>query len=249
MAAAGADKSLKIWDIRNYKELTTYYTPTAANSLHISETGLLAVGWGPHVQVFKDVLGKGFKAQSPYMNHLLPGSEVSSVRFCPFEDVLGVGHSEGFSSVIVPGSGEANFDSLEVNPYSAATRIGRRETEVRSLLTKLQPSMISLDPDAIGRVNARAHSERLNAAALEAENENKAAADEQKLKPRAQNKGKNSAIRKYLRKKTANVIDQRRLRIEAALEKEKSLRKQRHRAVKGLSVEKEPYGAALKRFK
>lgn len=249
MAAAGADKSIKIWDIRNYRELASYYTPTAASSLSISDTGLMAVGWGPHVQVFKDVFGKGLKAQAPYMNHLLPGSEVSSVRFCPFEDVLGVGHQGGFSSVIVPGSGEANFDSLEVNPYSNATKIGRRETEVRSLLTKLKPEMISLDPDAIGRVDSRAHSERLNAAAQEAENERMRESEEAKLKPRETARGKNSTIRKHLRKKTANVIDQRRLRIEAALEKEKKLRKDRHRAAKGLPAEKDPHGPALRRFK
>ena len=40
---------------------------------------------------------------SPYMTHKLPGSAIRDLRFCPFEDVLGIGHSKGFSSILVPG--------------------------------------------------------------------------------------------------------------------------------------------------
>lgn len=51
MATSGLDGQMKIWDVRTYKQLQAYYTPTPASCLAISQQGLLAVGHGPHVQV------------------------------------------------------------------------------------------------------------------------------------------------------------------------------------------------------
>jgi len=149
MASAGQDSKLNIWDIRMYKEVHSYFTPTPASSVHTSDRGLLAVGWGPHVTVWQDAFR--VKQKTPYLQHLSAGNTISDVRFCPFEDVLGYGHSDGFESLIVPGAGEANFDALEVNPYE--TRQQRRENEVQMLLNKLKPDMISLNPDFIGEVD------------------------------------------------------------------------------------------------
>ena len=81
-------------------------------------------------------------------------TQTCDVAFRPFDDVLTVGHSGGVASLVVPGSGEANIDSNEANPYQ--TNKQRRETDVRSLLDKLQPEMITLDPDLIGNVD-KAH--------------------------------------------------------------------------------------------
>lgn len=46
-------------------------------------------------------------------------------------------HRAGFSTILVPGSGEPNFDSYVANPYASLRE--RREQEVAHLLDKLQP--------------------------------------------------------------------------------------------------------------
>jgi U3 small nucleolar RNA-associated protein 7 len=245
MAVAGADKTLKIWDVRQFKEVFSYYTPTPASSISIGDSGVLSVSWGPHVTVWKDAFKT--KQQSPYMNHMIPGSRISTVRHVPFEDLLGVGHSNGISSLIIPGSGEANFDALEVNPFETAKQ--RQETEVRSLLQKLPADSISLDPNYIGTVDKRATTQRLKPGELENLTKKKEEDSEQKLEPRPHVKGKNSALRTHMRKKQQNVIDQRKLRLEANLKREKELRAQRVRKEKGIPEEKELLGPALARFK
>ena len=39
------------------------------------------------------------------MKHSVKDRSVQDVKFAPFEDFLGVGHSFGFDSITVPGSG------------------------------------------------------------------------------------------------------------------------------------------------
>jgi hypothetical protein len=72
------------------------------------------------------------------------------MRFVPFEDILGVGHDAGFSSLLVPGSGLAQFDSNEADVYESKTR--RREREVRGVLEKIKPDLITMDADFLGRM-------------------------------------------------------------------------------------------------
>ncbi len=48
----------------------------------------------------------------------------------------------GISTIVVPGAGEANFDSFENNPFAKTKQ--RNESEIQSLLHKLSPDMIAL---------------------------------------------------------------------------------------------------------
>lgn len=245
MAVAGADKTLKIWDIRNFKEAYLYYTPTPATSLDISDTGLLSVSWGPHITVWKDALKK--KQNSPYMNHIIPGSKIEKSKFVPFEDLLGVGHQKGFSSLIIPGAGEANFDALEANPYESAKQ--RQEHEVKSLLNKLPADSIALDPTVIGTVNRKAKSIRLKPGELK-ELENSENSDKNtKVEIKPEVKGSNSALRRHLRNKRHNVIDQRKLRIEKSLKKEKEARQRKVKLAQGIPEEPDRLSNVLSRFK
>eukprot|EP00959_Pyramimonas_sp_CCMP1952_P129358 2705064-Pyramimonas_sp.AAC.1 len=41
---------VKVWDIRTFKPVHQYFTATPATSMALSQKGLLAVGYGPHVQ-------------------------------------------------------------------------------------------------------------------------------------------------------------------------------------------------------
>jgi U3 small nucleolar RNA-associated protein 7 len=41
--------------------------------------------------------------RNPYMTHHIAGQSVRETRFVPYEDVLGIGHSQGMSSIVVPG--------------------------------------------------------------------------------------------------------------------------------------------------
>lgn len=153
MATTGVDRSLKVWDLRNsYNCLFNYKLRTPPSCLSFSQkNGMLAVGLGSVVEVYKDVTQT--EIVEPYLRHALEttDSNIRHVDFCNFEDVLGVGHATGFSSVLVPGSGEANFDGFESNPFM--TRTQRREMEVKSLLDKVQSELISLDPTELSRVD------------------------------------------------------------------------------------------------
>jgi U3 small nucleolar RNA-associated protein 7 len=134
LTTAGADNKLKIWDVRTYKELYSYNTPKPASSIDISQRGILGVGCGEVVQMWKDVFTSR-QTNGPYMIHRVKGNATESIRFCPFEDIAGIGHSNGFSSVVVPGAGEPNFDSYAANPYQSNSQ--RREAEVHALLDKV----------------------------------------------------------------------------------------------------------------
>ena len=134
LITTGRDYQMKIWDIRTYKELYSYYTRKTPVSVDISQKGIISVAAGNTVQMWKNCLQE--KQSSAYMQHIMQSGEVlESVRFCPYEDILGIGHSNGFSSIVIPGAGEPNFDSFVDNPFQSTKQ--RKEAEVKKLLDKV----------------------------------------------------------------------------------------------------------------
>ncbi|KAF2839501.1 BING4CT-domain-containing protein [Patellaria atrata CBS 101060] len=241
MVTAGQDKKMSVWDVRNFKEVNNYFLRQPGSSISISDRGLVAAGWGTQVSIWRGLFDKSKsdqeRVQSPYMGWGGEGQHIERVRWCPFEDVLGISHDQGFSNIIVPGAGEANFDALEfgTNPYENKKQ--RQEGEVKALLNKLQPEMISLNPDYVGNLDLASAAQRKKEKDLDRKQEDEIA----KLKNRG--RGRNSALRKVLRKKGGkNVIDEKRLRLEAALKDQNERGRQRKER------EAEMYGPALARF-
>eukprot|EP00042_Codosiga_hollandica_P047997 m.529865 g.529865 ORF g.529865 m.529865 type:complete len:85 (+) comp57566_c0_seq8:1390-1644(+) len=70
--------------------------------MDISQRDVLALGCANHVELWQQPFrGVG---KMPYMQHVIEGSIINDCRFAAFEDVLGIGHSKGFASILVPGS-------------------------------------------------------------------------------------------------------------------------------------------------
>jgi U3 small nucleolar RNA-associated protein 7 len=153
LVTCGNDSRMRVWDLRTNKQLYEYYTPLQANAVNISQKGLLAVSYGSKIDIWKDYFKS--KQKAPYMSHLFKNNQTKAknLKFVNFEDFLGIGTNLGFSSVLIPGSGEANFDTFENNPYQ--TKKQRQSTEVKTLLEKIPSEMIVLDPNQINRADPR----------------------------------------------------------------------------------------------
>lgn len=254
MVSTGQDSKMAVWDIRAFKPVHEYFLHTPGSSVSISDRNLTAVGWGTQTSIWKDLFthnaadirpeelkGGQEKQQRPYMSWGANALTVQRVKWCPFEDILGIGHDKGFSSIIVPGAGEPNFDALEANPYENVKQ--RQEREVKGLMDKLQPEMINLNPHFIGSLDTASHQQRM--AEKDLDRPQGAAAEKLRLEElRKRGRGKNSSLRKYLRKKgNKNVVDESKVRVMEMREEEK---RKRMRDREGLA--REELGPALGRF-
>lgn len=239
MVSAGQDQRMAVWDIRMFKEVNNYFTRAPASSVAISDTGLTALSWGTQSTIWKGLYDTNApvqqKVQSPYMRWGGEGKRIERVQWCPFEDVLGLGHEEGFSSIIVPGAGEANFDAMELNPFE--TNQQRKETEVRSLLNKLKPEMIAIDPNFVGNLDLRSDAQRKADRDLDTPQ----TSVEEEIRKRA--RGKNGALSKYLRKqRKKNIIDEKRMKVDELWKEQQAKREKKKEEVQA------DLGPALGRF-
>lgn len=222
LVTAGADRRVKIWDVRTFAPIVAgggYKADAAPTAVDVSQRGMMAVAMGNKVQVWpREALER--KVQSPYLVHSLPTGAARTARFCPYEDVLAAGTAGGLSTMLVPGSGEPNFDSWVVNPLASLRE--RRAQEVAQLLDKLQPDTIVLDPErhgvgALRREPAAVAAER--AAEAAAANAARLAQQRERSDGRKRMKGKNKPTRRQHRKQM-NVVEDRKPAVGKAMQRE-----------------------------
>ncbi|XP_050534922.1 WD repeat-containing protein 46 [Daktulosphaira vitifoliae] len=141
MATTGLDRRLKVWDMRQFRgPLQEYKLRASPRSMVFSQKGYLALAINNVVDIYEECCTKS--VTHAYLRHNIART-IKNLAFCPFEDVLGAGHDGGFSSLLIPGSGEPNFDALERNPFQ--TKKQRKEAEVKMLLEKIPAEMIALE--------------------------------------------------------------------------------------------------------
>ncbi|KAB2627034.1 U3 small nucleolar RNA-associated protein 7 [Pyrus ussuriensis x Pyrus communis] len=168
MATAGKEKKIMLWDLRKLQDQPLQTLPGNATTLDFSQKGLLARGTSSYVQILGDF--SGTQNYEKYMDHtMIKGYPIGKVLFRPYEDVLGIGHSMGWSSILIPGSGEPNFDTWVANPFETSKQ--RREKEVHTLLDKLPPETIMLNPTELGTLKPQRRKERRTKEEKEAEME------------------------------------------------------------------------------
>ncbi|XP_077369973.1 WD repeat-containing protein 46 [Festucalex cinctus] len=230
MVTSGMDKKLKVFDVRTFQPLKSYFLPAGASCLSLSQRGLLSAATGDVVQVYRDVWSSPVK--KPYMAHRSRAA-ACELRFCPFEDVLGVGHGQGFTSMLVPGAGEPNFDGLDSNPYRSAKQ--RQEWEVKALLEKIQPELISLDPTHLGKVDLgtfqQRHQDRVQALGFDP-------LAKEKFVPRYKKKGRSSTGNVERRKRQVANMDKRDVIVKSMedktkLERERKAKEKKQAAIAG----------------
>jgi len=257
MATAGVDGVVKLWDCRSWKEALRSWGSRGGNAtLAWSQQGCLAVASGGAVNVYsRPSIHAPHSAPSPpplYLTHPQPAKPHASLAFCPFQDVLAIGHATGVSSILVPGSGEPNFDSTEADPFEGSR--ARREREVKSLLDKIQPDMIALDPEFLGGFAPQsklaegmdlgsvpfARRPRLDRLRIQGKADDTEALSESEYAMEGQGdrsnppkrdrveqekrkmRGKGKSLKRYLRKQRKNVIDPKAAAVREVFAKERA---------------------------
>lgn len=232
-ATSGMDGTIKIWDGRMWgKEVRSWWIRNPASSISYSGRGMLAIGGKSGITTYRNLHTSSSSTPIPYLTLPLPSLTANCIAFCPFDDVLAAGHGSGVSSLLVPGSGEPNFDSAEADIYETYSR--RREREVRGVLEKIRPEVITRDTEFLGRVADKptegmthdqregrsfrqlGRMERLRQTGRAEEedgdavldgNEGEEEGEKGKEKEKRKARGKGSGVKRYLKKKKQNVID------------------------------------------
>ncbi|XP_010783787.1 WD repeat-containing protein 46 [Notothenia coriiceps] len=153
-------------------------------------------------------------------------------------------HQGAVRSVAVDktGAGEPNFDGLDSNPYRSAKQ--RQEWEVKALLEKIHPELITLDPTELGQVDQatfqQKHQDRVQALGFDP-------LAKEKFVPRYKKKGRSSAGSIERRKRQVANEDLRETVQQSSEDKMKIEKERKEREKKEVLLSSKK--SALDRFK
>ncbi|KAF8759891.1 BING4CT protein [Rhizoctonia solani] len=258
LATAGQDSRVKIWDCRNWKGCVREWTVRggAPSEVEWSRKGWLGVIGGGSINVYAS---PSVYAPAPhpnstippslYLTHPIPHRPLVSMRFCPFQDAIAIGHARGVSSIVVPGSGEANIDSFEDGVFE--NKKARQEREVRSLLDKFMgrlaepghvpfatPELPFRQKPRLDRLRDLGKADESPVSEEEGGDVNADEGGEQASRPKEKDKmkmrGKGKSLKRYLRKKRKNVVDPSTVAIREKIAKMQAARKAEARQKAGL---------------
>jgi len=138
LVTTGADCQIKLWDLRTLQPLQQYFSKDTVKCVEISQKGFLALAFRNRVQIWKEAFKT--KQSLAFLNHTFTRSHISSLAFCPYADTLVIGHSNGITSISVPGANEQSQSTHISNSTKGNNYL--RELEVRQLIEKLDQETI-----------------------------------------------------------------------------------------------------------
>ncbi len=118
MVTSGLDHLLNVWDLRTFKQLKSIKLKTGASFLTFSQKNYIAAALRNQITVFnnelieigeKPIIEKEeqmveiYDEKKVYLKHRITNINIKNLQFCPYEDVLGIGHGNGVSCILVPG--------------------------------------------------------------------------------------------------------------------------------------------------
>lgn len=93
MATAACNGLLKVWDLRTYQTLHIVKM-RPITCIDYSQLGLISISQKGGVKIWKDATTMN---KHPYLVHSMPTADIYDLHFCPYDDVLGISHMDGFS--------------------------------------------------------------------------------------------------------------------------------------------------------
>ncbi|ORD97182.1 WDR46 [Hepatospora eriocheir] len=134
--------SIKQFDLRNYfKELKTIK----------KSGGKLATTSKEYISTYRNKNIDVFDTKLNLIHNTKLAESINSVSFNSFEDICVATTRKRVKFLLFPGTADVNFDTREISPF--LTKKQKQEREVKMLLEKIPPEMISYNSEVFSNFN------------------------------------------------------------------------------------------------